>query len=142
LKKPSVASSTAKPPDLLPFFLDANLGRHQIANQLRAAGETVILHDDHFPEGTKDEVWLSEIGKKGWIVLTKDDQIRYHRTEVESIKHSGARVIILPRGNMKAADLGTILVAALPRIRRFVKKTPPPFIGRLSPNGTVVAIKI
>lgn len=142
MKKPSVASYTAKPPDTLPFFLDANLGRHQIADQLRAAGETVIIHDEHFPEGTQDEVWLTEVGKQGWIVLTKDDQIRYHRTEVESIKHSGARVIILPRGNMKAADLGRILVAALPQIKRFVKKTPPPFIGRLSPLGKVVAIKI
>lgn len=88
LKKPSVASSTATPPDTLPFFLDANLGRHQIADQLRVAGETVIVHDEHFPQGTKDEVWLTEIGKKGWIVLTKDDQIRYHHTEIESIKQA------------------------------------------------------
>ena len=142
MKKPSVASSTAKLPNPPSFFLDANLGKYQIAQQLRDAGETVIVHDDHFAEGTKDEVWLDEVGRKGWIVLTKDDQIRYHRTEVEAIKHSGARVIILPRGNIKAADLGTIIVGALPKIKRFVEKNPPPFIGRLSPQGNIGMIRI
>jgi predicted nuclease of predicted toxin-antitoxin system len=142
LKKPSVASSTAKPLNPLSFFLDANLGKYQIAKQLKAAGETVIVHDEHFAEGTKDEVWLDEVGKKGWIVLTKDDQIRYHRTEVEAIKHSGARVIILPRGNIKAADLGAIIVGALPKIKRFAKKNPPPCIGRLSAQGNIGMVRI
>jgi predicted nuclease of predicted toxin-antitoxin system len=140
LKKQSVASSTAKLLESFPFFLDANLGKHQIAAILRASGEQVIVHDEYFPEGTKDEVWLSEVGSKGWVVLTKDDQIRYHRTEVDAIRRFGARVLILPRGNIKAADLGKIILNSMPHIKRFVQRTPAPFIGRLSPFGKVTLV--
>jgi hypothetical protein len=31
----------------------------------------VEIHDDHFPSDAKDEVWLAEVGIRGWIVLTK-----------------------------------------------------------------------
>ena len=44
-------------------------------------GESVEIHDDHFAPDAKDEVWLVEVGKRGWIVLTKDDRIRYRVTE-------------------------------------------------------------
>jgi hypothetical protein len=47
-----------------------------IGRRLAAEGLRVELHDDHFPQGTPDVVWLTEVGKRGWIVLTKDTRIR------------------------------------------------------------------
>jgi uncharacterized protein with PIN domain len=57
------------------FFVDRSLGR-RLGIALREAGWNVELHDDHFKDDTPDEKWLEEVGKKGWVVLTKDKAIR------------------------------------------------------------------
>jgi predicted nuclease of predicted toxin-antitoxin system len=142
LKKLSVANSTSKPLDPPVFFLDACLGKHRIASELQAAGESVIVHDDHFPQGTQDEIWLEEVGKKGWVVLTKDDNIRYHKTERESVSKAGAAVFIMPRGNLKAEVMAAILVKALPRIKRFLASHARPFIARLTSRGSISLVDL
>jgi predicted nuclease of predicted toxin-antitoxin system len=142
LKKQSGANSTSKPPDPPVFFLDACLGKHRIATELQAAGETVIVHDNHFPSGTKDEVWLQEVGKQGWIVLTKDDNIRYHRTERESVIKAGVAVFIMPRGNLKGDAMAGILVKALPTIKKFLSNQAKPFIARLTGSGTISPVDL
>ena len=70
-------SSGSKPPEPSVFFIDRSLGKKIVAQALRDIGETVEIHDDHFAPDAKDEDWLVEVGKRGWIVLTKDDRIRY-----------------------------------------------------------------
>ena len=84
-KRPSVASSGSKPPEALIFFIDRSLGKKIVAQALRDSGETVEIHDDHFLPDAKDEDWLVEVGSRGWIVLTKDDRIRYRVTERTAI---------------------------------------------------------
>jgi len=54
------------------FFVDRCLGRRIIPEMLRSAGEIVRAHDEVFRQDTRDEKWLTEVGKNGWIVLTKD----------------------------------------------------------------------
>ena len=60
------------PPEPLVFFVDRSLGRRIIPDALRAANAQVELHDDHFPQDARDQTWLAEAGKRGWVVLTKD----------------------------------------------------------------------
>ena len=57
-------------------------------------GKTVQVHDDHFLPNDKDEDWLLEVGKRGWIVLTKDDRIRYRVTERTAILSAKVRAQI------------------------------------------------
>src|SRR5437899_2965793 len=80
-KRPSAASSGSAPPEPIVFFIDRSRGRKIVAQALRDVGATVEIHDDHFPPDAKDEVWLTEVGRRGWVVLTKDDRIRYRLTE-------------------------------------------------------------
>ena len=42
-----------------------------VAEALRAAGEQVEVHDDHFARDASDETWLGEVGAEGWVVLTR-----------------------------------------------------------------------
>src|SRR4051812_30434760 len=84
-KKRSAASSSSKPPEPLTFFLDRNLGKKAVADALRQADVEVHVHDDHFPPDTRDEEWLAEVGKRGWIVLTKDTRIRYRSSELTAL---------------------------------------------------------
>jgi hypothetical protein len=37
----------------------------------------VIAHDDVLARDTDDVVWLRQAGRRRWVVLMKDDRIRY-----------------------------------------------------------------
>jgi predicted nuclease of predicted toxin-antitoxin system len=102
----------------------------------------VQVHDDHFAQGTYDEIWLSEVGKRGWIILTKDDRIRYHIAALTAIKSARATAIILPKGNLTASEMAAIFLKVIPQIKRFIEKQKPPFIARLTPGGTLSLIEI
>src|SRR6266850_2411323 len=137
LKRPSAASSGSKPPETLVFFIDRSLGRKIVAQALREFGETVEIHDDHFAPDAKDEVWLVEVGRRGWIVLTKDDRIRYRVTERTALASARVRAFVLTSSQLQGAEMAAAFIKALPRIKRFVANQPPPFIGRVSRSGKV-----
>lgn len=52
------------------FFLDRNLGRSVVAEALREAGAHVEVHNEHFAQDERDDVWLDAVGARGWIVVT------------------------------------------------------------------------
>jgi PIN like domain len=57
-------------PRELIFFTDRDLGR-QFPALLRAAGVRLERHDDHFGPETPDEEWIGEIGRRGWIAVSR-----------------------------------------------------------------------
>jgi predicted nuclease of predicted toxin-antitoxin system len=136
-KKPSGANSPSKLPDPTVFFLDQSLGKKRVAIALRNAGATVHLHDDYFPPDAKDEEGLSVVGERGWVVLTKDHRIRYRNIERAALTAAKVAAFILTSGDLQGGEMAQIFVRALPGIVRFMKKHRPPFIARVSRNGSV-----
>lgn len=136
-KRPSAASSGSKLPEPFVFFIDRSLGRKIVAQALREIGETVEVHDDHFAPDAKDEDWLVKVGKRGWIVLTKDDRIRYRVTERTALTSSRVRAFVLTSSQLQGTEMAAAFVTALPQIKRLIAKHPPPFIGRVSRRGKV-----
>jgi PIN like domain len=51
------------------YFTDRDLGK-RFAEILKSGGLKVERYDEHFSQNTADEVWLEEIGKRGWVALT------------------------------------------------------------------------
>src|SRR6185295_13285523 len=47
-------ASLPSPPEQLVFFVDRSLGRKIIPTALRKTGEEVRVHDEHFPQDTRD----------------------------------------------------------------------------------------
>lgn len=118
-KPPSASkpgSSNRSPPDI---FCDRSLGRRKVPDRLRQVHPVVIAHDDVFPQDTDDEVWLREAGRRGWIVVMKDDRIRYRPGERKMVIEAGVCCFCLhPSKDMTGEDMATTLVLALPRILR------------------------
>jgi len=143
LKKRSVANSASpKPPDELTFFLDRQLGRYKIAGALRKAGLKIEIHNDHFPQDAQDPEWLTAAGKKNWIVITRDERIRYRVAERQAIRRAKVRAFVLAaQGDLRAEMLAEIFLKALPRIRRTVKQQKPPFIAKISRGGDVTVLE-
>jgi hypothetical protein len=48
---------------------------------LRDARLWVEIHDDHFAQNARDPEWLTGAGKNNWIVVTRDERIRYRVAE-------------------------------------------------------------
>ena len=139
-KKRSAASSPS-PPDRLVFFTDANLGRRVVPEALRTAGEEVKIHDDCFAPGTQDSVWLREVGRNGWVVLTKDSRIRYRRNEMEALLSSGTRSFVLVSRNLPGEEMAKIFVRALPGMKNLCAALSAPFIAHVHHDGKVVLMK-
>jgi hypothetical protein len=57
------------------FFVDRCLGK-SVGIALQQAGLRVEFHADHFADDADDATWISVVGQRGWIVLTKDKAIR------------------------------------------------------------------
>ncbi|MBI4591085.1 MAG: hypothetical protein HY725_19840 [Candidatus Rokubacteria bacterium] len=136
-KRRSDASSKSRLPSTLSFFLDRSLGKKKIATALRQAGVQVEIHDDHFPQDARDEDWLQEAGRRGWIVLTKDRRIRHRALELSAVVRAGVRVFVLTAGDLQGGEMAEIFVKALPAMNGFAAQHSPPFIARVSRTGSV-----
>lgn len=104
---------------------------------MREAGVEVHVHDDYFRPDARDEEWLSEVGRRGWIVLTKDKMIRYRGPELAALRRARVSAFVLTGGDLQGQEMARIFVQSLPKIMRFVKKNSPPFIAKITKSGTV-----
>jgi hypothetical protein len=112
-----------------------------MAAVLRAAGLRVEVHDDHFRQDALDPEWLTGVGERNWIVVTRDERIRYRVAEKQAIRHAKVRAFVLAaQGNLRAEMLAENFLKALPKIRRLVQKQKPPFIAKISRSGDVTVL--
>jgi predicted nuclease of predicted toxin-antitoxin system len=131
------ASSPSKLPERPVFFLDRSLGKHKVANALRKAGVSVEVHEQHFAPDAPDREWLKTVGERSWVVLTKDQKIRYHSREREALLTSGVRAFILTAGSVSAEEMAQAFLVALPRMEKFLSKHQGPFIVAVRRVGTL-----
>ena len=127
----------AKPPDGTVFFIDRSLGTEPIRTELSKAGLVVEIHDDHFARDEEDRVWLRTVGERGWVVLTKDQRLRYRPLEIAALRASKARVFVLTAGNLRGIEIAAVFVVALPRICKVLHSAPGPFVARVTQSGHV-----
>jgi PIN like domain len=120
------------------LFIDRNSGgrifRDLIAN---AIGVRVVLHDEHFRSQTvADEVWLKEIGDKGWIIITGDAATIGAPLFLAALKRSRARVFIL-NGLDGATREGKAqcVIDCYETIISICQKREPPLFWRINKEG-------
>jgi len=134
---PSKKQSAAKPPDGTVFFIDRSLGIEPIRTELVNVGLVVEIHDDHFVRDEEDRVWLRTVGERGWVVLTKDQRLRYRPLEIAALRGSKARVFVLTAGNLRGIEIAAVFLTALPRICKVLHSLPGPFIARVSQSRRI-----
>ena len=121
------------PPELPPeFFLDRSLGRHVVADTLRAEGLTVQTLYDRYPEAEEfvdDEVWIREATADGLVILMKDDQIRRKPREQQAILESGARAFVITNASLTGDQLARLFVENRHRIIQRSRQAGPYIYG-------------
>jgi PIN like domain len=113
------------------FFADRNLGRYTFPGLLREAGVTVHVHADHFRPDAPDTEWLPEAARRGWVVLSPDRHIMRNVLELDAVMLSGAVLLVLVGGSLRAADLARNFVNTLPRIEDFLASHPAPLVAKV-----------
>ena len=111
------------------YFTDRDLGK-QFGAILTAGGLTVERHVDHFAPDTPDDVWLAEVGRRGWIALTHDRRIRYKPNERDAVMRHRVGLLVIV-GAAPFADLAHAFLATLPSIEHFLDNHAPPFIAKV-----------
>lgn len=104
------------------------------------AGCDVEIHDRHFAQDAKDTEWLPEVGRRGWVVLTKDHHIRTRQGELIALLSAGVAAFVLTAGDLSGPEMSQAFVKALPKMKRMLIGQPRPFIARVSPGGVVTLI--
>jgi len=119
------------------FFIDRCLGNKLIVETLRSAGVNVEIHDDHFGKNTQDVDWIPEIGKRGWVILTKDARIGKNKIERLAVADAGVIMFVLVSQNLSGADMANIFLKAIPEMEKFILKYIAPFIAKVDRDSKV-----
>ncbi len=121
------------------FFLDRNLGRKTVPIALREAGFAVEVMDDHFPPRTVDQVWLEEVGRRGWVAVTLDEKSRSRHAEQTVVRRFRVGLFLLVRWK---GSTGPTMAAAIVKARgamlRIAGREPRPFIAKIYGDGRVM----
>lgn len=125
------------------LFLDRSLGKGLGRNLRRIRGfpATVETHDQHFAQNTPDDVWLAEIGQRGWFAIGQDYQHHLMDVEREAIRAHRVGVFYLWGANASQWEQLRVLAKAWARIEA-VTDTGPPFIYRIEKSGRLVNVPI
>ena len=103
-----------------------------------AAGHDVRPWYDHFA-GRSDVEWLPAIGTNGWVLLTKDREIRRRPLEIEAILSAGARAFVLTATDLRREEQAEIFLRAMPKIYRICKRSGP-FIYNITRMGHIAEV--
>ncbi|MBP7675599.1 MAG: hypothetical protein KBB14_04700 [Thermoanaerobaculia bacterium] len=128
-------SPSRKRPSLPPFFLDENLSGKELREALVSWGYQVERIQDHFAPGTPDTVWLTKVGREGWLLLTKDRAIARKPAELSAYLTARVYGFFVAYGDLKKAEIVVAMEKAIPKIARLLKKQRPPALRRVSPAG-------
>lgn len=44
---------------------------------------------------TPDDVWIPEVARQGWLIITRDSRIQEHRAEIAAVRDHGAKMVAL-----------------------------------------------
>jgi len=116
------------------LFVDRSLGK-SVGRLLRGVGVAVELHDDHFAQTELDRNWIPIVTGRGWVILTKDKNIRRPSGEREDVLLAGAKVFTLTSGNMNAANMAAIFIRFVDEIEQIAATQTPPFAYAVGPDG-------
>jgi hypothetical protein len=131
-----VTPSTPSPPDpaaphhaFAHIFIDRSLGAVQVPALLRGAGFVLTTMQEHYGEGRAQRVtdieWITMIAENGWIAFHKDAAIRRNEAERRTVQATGARMFVVPRADLTAAELAGRFIENRHAIARAVQKPGP-----------------
>jgi predicted nuclease of predicted toxin-antitoxin system len=82
------------------------------------------------------------VGARGWILITKDKNIRKRELELRALKQSRVRAFVLTAGGLKGEDQARIIKEALPAMLRLLRRRAASFVARITAESSVEIIEL
>lgn len=118
------------------YFTDRNLG-HLLPVAMGLLGLPVEIHDTYFDQSTPDDVWLPEVGAKGWVVLTQDPRFLHNENETEALISNGVACFVLVVDRLNRWQKLQVIAKVWDEIEEIVEHARPPYIYRITRSGNV-----
>jgi predicted nuclease of predicted toxin-antitoxin system len=135
-------SAGRKLPDPVLFVVDRDAWSRALGEALTAAGIAFVAHYERFAPDAPDTEWLSVAGNQGWVVLTRDQNIRRRPLERAAVLQHKVVMFVLGQGNISAAETARIVVDAHSRMMRKGRGPRRAAIFTLTRTGEIHAIKV
>ena len=136
------ASNNASLPDTPVLFIDRCAWSNRLGEALTAANIAFIPHHQRFVPDCPDEEWLPVVGREGWIVLTRDKNIRRKPNELQAFKANRLLAIVLSSGQASAAATAELVVRLYPKLMRKMQNAKPPAMFTVTLMGTISPVKL
>jgi hypothetical protein len=100
------------------------------------------VHDELFPQATQDVVWLTEAGARRWVVITRDDRIRYNQLEKQAVLAAKVRFFSITSSSLTGDEAAALIVSALRAMTRLcLEHATTGFIAKISRGPEVRIIE-
>lgn len=118
------------------FFFDNNLGKNLVEG-MRAFGEDVVHLKEEYPQdNVPDETWLKDIGEKNYILITRDERVRWNPAELCAFRTYRVGAFLLGGKKLDKWAIIQQLIQSWPQIKNLSDSTRKPFAFRIPPYGS------
>ncbi|RYG59180.1 hypothetical protein EON80_26020 [bacterium] len=123
------------------LFIDRAIEGRALIEALTEVGANFKLHKDYFRDDTPDVVWLPDVGKRGWNVLTRDKAIQSNPLEKRAVQNAKVGYFVLSSRDVTGFEVAEIIVRALTAIEKIAVNQEKPFIARIVKDGSVKVVE-
>ena len=142
----------------LTFYFDRNIGT-RFPEALEKLRVKVVCHttkkgklgitgpeanEQLFKDEEADDVWLAEVGARGWIVLSHDKKFHKsgYESEVSALKQFGVGCFYLWGASAPPLEKARCFFRAYDKILKAIETTPKPFIYNVEKSGRLKRVNI
>jgi|GEM_PF-1855652 len=112
----------------------------ELADALHQRGRLVHMHREMFPDRTPDRIWIPEVARRGWIIVTRDKRLQTRHIEWMAFLRAKARVLWFRGDRASNVEITEGFLAALPNIDERTATLTPPYIIKVTPAGNTEQI--
>lgn len=142
-KKRSAASSTAaKQLERSVFYLDESIYSRALVTAMQSMGAQVRTPADVVGFGAADEHWLNAVAKLQWIVLMRDQRVRYRSLERNALTDAGVGAFVFTGGQATAAETAEVILRILTKLANIHRSEVRPFLYSFGLAGSLSRIKL
>lgn len=101
-----------------------------------------MAHHQRFAPDAPDEDWLRAATTEGWLIVTRDQRIRYRANELRAVVDAKLHMFVFSQGGLSAAETASILCATYSKMCLAAAQHQPPAFFSLTKTGDVRLLKV
>ena len=101
-----------------------------------------VFGDSEVQQALPDDVWMADVARKGWVVVTQDHRFQDVPATRDAVKQHGAGVFYIWGAQAPAWETTRILLWALPRMLENVRASIPPYVYRVRKDVSIHPVRL